>query len=145
VSYTHGMSRQEPWYKDGLHFTCTHCGNCCSGDPGVVWIDDNDIESIAKCLGKSIGEVRLFHTRLVANRVTLIEYANGDCTFFDAETRRCTIYPVRPRQCRSWPFWRSNLKSEQTWKHVQKTCPEAGNGAFVSLEDIESEVSRIDM
>ena len=138
------MSRHEPWYKNGLHFTCAQCGNCCSGEPGVVWVDEEELESIAKYLGKSIGEVRLFHTRLVANRVSLIEYANGDCTFFNAETRRCTIYCVRPLQCRSWPFWLCNLKSEQIWKRVQKTCPGAGNGAFVSLEEIEAEAAEID-
>ena len=27
----------EPWYRDGLRFQCTQCGNCCTGDPGVVW------------------------------------------------------------------------------------------------------------
>ena len=24
----------EPWYADGLAFTCTQCGNCCTGGPG---------------------------------------------------------------------------------------------------------------
>ena len=22
---------QEPWYKDGLRFKCTGCGDCCTG------------------------------------------------------------------------------------------------------------------
>ena len=26
------------WYADGLRFTCTQCGNCCTGQPGFVWI-----------------------------------------------------------------------------------------------------------
>ncbi len=133
------------WYKDGLRFTCTMCGNCCTGDPGVVWVNSEEIEEIAVYLGKSVGEIRLLHTRLVGSRVSLTEYANGDCTFFDPENRRCTIYPVRPRQCRSWPFWNSNLESPDRWRDVQKVCPGAGNGAFVALEEIESQAALVDM
>lgn len=138
-------SGKEPWYKEGLHFTCTGCGNCCTGAPGVVWVNDEEIARIAEYLGTSIGEVRLFHTRLVGNRVALREYANGDCTFFDSQNRRCTVYPARPRQCRSWPFWRSNLESEERWREVQRICPGAGQGAFVSLDEIEAQASLIEI
>lgn len=85
------------------------------------------------------------HTRLHTGRVSLTEYANGDCTFFDGETRRCTIYPVRPAQCRTWPFWRSNLESPQAWKDVQVECPGAGHGSLVPLEAIRNHVSEIDV
>ena len=136
---------QQPWYKDGLHFTCTGCGNCCTGDPGVVWVNDDDIEQIAKHLDKSIGEIRLFHSRLVGSRTTLTEFANGDCTFFDSQTRKCKIYPVRPQQCRTWPFWKSNLESPESWTEVQKTCPGAGNGEFVPLADIEAQANVLDI
>ncbi len=136
-------ANSEPWYKEGLNFTCTGCGNCCTGDPGAVWVDDGEIEQIAEYLGKSVGEVRLLHTRPWRNRVTLTEFANGDCTFFDGKTRRCTIYAVRPRQCRSWPFWNSNLESERDWAETQKECPGAGNGEFVSLEEIEQHLVQI--
>ena len=78
-------SEQEPWYRDGLNFTCTQCGNCCTGAPGVVWVDDAEIKAIADLTGKSTGEILLMHTRLYAGRRTLTEYANGDCTFFDPE------------------------------------------------------------
>ena len=52
-----------PWYQDGLKFTCTQCGDCCTGDPGVVWVEDTELEEIAEHLNKPIGEIRLFHTR----------------------------------------------------------------------------------
>jgi Fe-S-cluster containining protein len=145
--YTFVMSTEqtEPWYKDGLQFTCTGCGNCCTGSPGVVWVNDEEIEAIAEYLDKPVGEIRLFHSRPYRNKVTLTEFANGDCTFFDGRTRRCTIYPVRPRQCRTWPFWRSNLQSERDWEQTQKECPGAGNGAFVSLEQIEEQAAVIDI
>lgn len=131
------MSEQTPWYRDGLCFSCTQCGDCCTGAPGVVWVTDEDIANIAKVTGKSIAEIRLFHTRIVGGRVSLREHANGDCTFFDPEQRRCTIYEARPTQCRTWPFWKSHLESPETWKQVEHECPGAGQGAFVSLEEIE--------
>ena len=130
----------EPWYKDGLQFRCTQCGNCCTGAPGAVWVDDDDIRRVAEHTGKSVGEVRLFHTRLIANRVSLTEYANGDCTFFDGATRRCTIYPVRPEQCRTWPFWPANVESPEAWKRTQAVCPGANQGEFVSAEDVTRRV-----
>lgn len=133
------------WYHEGLCFSCTQCGNCCTGDPGVVWVDADELRQIADYLGKSIGEVRLFHTRLVGNRVSLTEFANGDCTFFDGRTRRCSIYPVRPTQCRTWPFWKSNLEDPEAWEQTQQECPGAGQGRLYSLEEIEARASQREM
>lgn len=134
---------EERWYKDGLNFSCTQCGDCCTGAPGYVWVNEQELREIAGFLGKSIGEVRLHHTRLLGLRTSLTEYANGDCTFFDGRTRSCTIYPVRPTQCRTWPFWESNLESPESWKEVQRDCPGAGRGAFVSLEEIEERGAQV--
>jgi hypothetical protein len=139
------MQSDAPWYKDGLQFTCTQCGNCCTGDPGVVWVNDEEIEQIANLLDKSVGEVRLFHTRIVAGRVSLREFPNGDCTFFDPETRQCKVYAARPRQCRSWPFWKSNLDNRDSWEALQPGCPGAGRGDFISLEEIERRAGLIDI
>ncbi len=36
-----------PWYQDGLAFTCTQCGKCCTGDPGFVWVTDEEIAALA--------------------------------------------------------------------------------------------------
>jgi len=134
-----------PWYRDGLPFTCSQCGDCCTGPPGVVWASEEELLEIAEYLGKPIGEIRLFHTRIVRGRVSLTEFANGDCTFFDSKSRKCTVYPARPVQCRTWPFWNSHLASETAWKKVCDVCPGAGVGAFFSLEQIEERAKRIDM
>ena len=133
---------KEPWYRDGLCFECTRCGNCCTGAPGVVWVDDDDIRRIAEHLGTGEGEIRVMHTRPYAGRTSLQEYANGDCTFFDPQDRRCTIYPVRPQQCRNWPFWDSNVETPEAWESVQTDCPGAGRGARYSVEAIQQMVSQ---
>lgn len=136
---------QGPWYKDGLNFTCSQCGDCCTGAPGVVWVNDEEIEKIADHLGKSVGEIRLLHTRKLRGRVSLREFQNGDCTFFDAKTRHCQVYPVRPMQCQTWPFWTSNLASREKWESVCEYCPGSGTGAFFSLEEVEARAAAVDI
>lgn len=135
----------DPWYAEGLHFTCTQCGNCCTGEPGFVWVDEAELQAIAEFRQVSYGEVRHFDVKLVGNRTSLKEQVNGDCIYQDAETRGCTIYPVRPRQCRTWPFWNSNLASAADWKSIQQNCPGAGHGNFVPLETIQHLASEIDI
>jgi len=135
----------EPWYGKGLNFTCSQCGDCCTGAPGTVWVSDDEMLEIAEYLDKPIGEIRLFHTRIIRGRVSLTEFANGDCTFFDGRTRKCTVYAARPIQCRTWPFWDSHLATPEAWDRVCEKCPGAGQGAFFSLEQIEERASRIEM
>lgn len=134
-----------PWYRDGLKFRCTGCGDCCTGGAGYVWVDDAEIAAIAEYLDKPVGEIRLMYCRPVRNRVSLNEHANGDCVFFDSQKRNCAIYPVRPVQCRTWPFWRSNLSTESEWHSVMRECPGAGMGDFFPLEEIEIRVTERDL
>ena len=140
-----GLKNEEPWYQDGLCFECTQCGNCCTGSPGYVWVTEDDILRIAAYLDKPIGEIRLMYTRPARGKVSLTEFANGDCVFFDPQRRGCTIYPVRPVQCRTWPFWHSNVDSPELWQQTQQVCPGAGQGNFVSLEEIQSQLSQTDI
>ncbi len=139
------MTDPTPWYHEGLRFNCTQCGNCCTGGPGVVWVTEEEIKAIAEFRGLSLGEMRINHTRLVAGRVSLREFANGDCTFLDGRTRRCTIYPVRPVQCRTWPFWNSNLETPTTWQRARAICPGMDQGDLVQLEVIQQQAAIIDI
>ena len=131
------MPDEETWYTNGLPFECTQCGNCCTGAPGAVWITDEDVKNIAAHTGQSIGEVRLFHTRLIGGRLSLTEFANGDCTYFDPQSRKCRIYPVRPVQCRTWPFWPGNIETPEAWERTQAVCPGTRRGDFVPVEEIQ--------
>ena len=131
----------QPWYQNGLRFHCTQCGNCCTGTPGYVWVSDEEVQAIAEYLDKPIGEIRLLNTRPARGRTSLNEYANGDCVYFDPQGRGCTIYPVRPAQCRTWPFWPGNVETEQAWQETQRSCPGAGQGDFIPLDEIERRVN----
>lgn len=134
-----------PWYQDGLAFACTQCGNCCSGTPGYVWVDDGEVAAIAEHLGRPVGEIRLLHCRPAQGLVSLREYPNGDCVFLDPQTRGCTIYPVRPRQCRTWPFWRSNIETPASWQRTCEVCPGAGHGPLITVDQIEVLASEIEL
>lgn len=128
---------QLPWYKDGLKFECTQCGDCCTGGPGYVWVTAAEIEDLARQLGEPVEEFEAKYVRKVGVRKSLREYSNGDCVFFDNQKRCCTVYDARPKQCRTWPFWDSNLKSPSAWQQTCEMCPGSGKGTLHSLQQIE--------
>ena len=35
------------WYDAGLKFQCTRCGACCTGAPGYVWVNGEEIARLA--------------------------------------------------------------------------------------------------
>ena len=117
----------EPWYQDGLRFACTRCGKCCTGEPGFVWVNDEELAALAAHRGEPIDEVRERFTRLTSRGRTLREKDNGECVFYDRQ-EGCTVYAVRPRQCRTWPFWESNLATPESWERTCEVCPGSGGG-----------------
>jgi Fe-S-cluster containining protein len=134
---------QQPWYADGLRFTCTGCGDCCTGAPGYVWVNQQEIDALAARLKISPAEFERRFVRNVGLRRTLKERKNYDCVFLDAETRKCTVYEDRPRQCRTWPFWDSNLASPAAWQAACEACPGSGHGKLYSLEAIDQQAAVI--
>jgi Fe-S-cluster containining protein len=143
------IESESTWYSDGLSFTCTQCGNCCTGAPGFVWISDVELKRLAAHLKISTHDVVELYGRRVGTRISLQERRNErgqhDCVFLKelptksgGVRRVCTIYPVRPLQCRTWPFWDGNLASKRNWKSAAKGCPGMNKGRSYTLEQIES-------
>ena len=128
---------KELWYKDGLQFSCSGCGDCCTGSPGYVWVNQAEIDAMAVRVGLSTEEFEDHYTRKIGARRSLKEFSNGDCVFFDHDTRHCEVYDLRPRQCRTWPFWDSNLKSPEAWAETCEDCPGSGQGKLYQLDEIE--------
>jgi Fe-S-cluster containining protein len=133
---------EEVWYQDGLRFSCTRCGHCCTGAPGFVWVNDEEIKAIAAHRGETVEEATGLYTYIARRGRTLRDNAGGDCVFYDRE-QGCTIYPVRPRQCRTWPFWHSNVETEEAWQQTCKVCPGSGKGDLISAEEILERVKVI--
>jgi uncharacterized protein len=106
------------WYAEGLRFSCTQCGNCCSGGPGYVWVTVEDMGRIAGYLKMGFEDFTRKYVRQIGEKYSLVEKFNYDCAFLTREGGKtgCSIYPVRPTQCRTWPFWDENLKSPAAWK-----------------------------
>lgn len=136
------------WYESGLRFTCTQCGSCCSGPPGVVWFTDAEADAIAAHLGITRIDLLRRYCQKMAGRWSLDEVwteQGHDCVFLkrDPETGRagCSIYPVRPQQCRTWPFWPELLKSRRAYEQAARTCPGIaagleGEGRLYPIEQI---------
>jgi Fe-S-cluster containining protein len=132
----------DPWYHEGLRFTCTRCGDCCTGAPGYVWVTPHEIAQIARFRGETAEEVENCFTRPVDGERSLREKLNGDCIFYDRQVG-CTIYSVRPRQCRTWPFWESNVETPATWQRTCELCPGSGRGDLISAEEITRRIGLI--
>ncbi len=130
------------WYKDGLSFQCTQCGDCCSGDPGYVWVDPDEIQAMADKMQMTRDEFSAKFIRKVGKQFSLMEYDNGDCILLDPVKRTCLVYQARPIQCRTWPFWDSNLQNKKAWKATCNVCPGSGTGKLYSFDEIEVQRKR---
>jgi Fe-S-cluster containining protein len=138
------MSRPQstlPWYRDGLAFSCTRCGACCTGAPGYVWVTPEEIERLAALRAESSAQFSAKYVRQVGDRYSLIEKPGGDCIFWD-KSAGCTVYPARPIQCRTWPFWPENVETPADWKSTRKICPGSGHGRLYSVEEIVSSIEK---
>ncbi|MBN1489861.1 MAG: YkgJ family cysteine cluster protein [Phycisphaerae bacterium] len=127
------------WYREGLRFECTQCGNCCSGAPGYVWLSREETTKIAAFLGIERDRFTREYTRRVGFKVSLIEKRDLDCIFLkraDGLTS-CKIHPVRPLQCRTWPFWTYNLRSAKVWAETAENCPGMNCGDVRDFATIE--------
>ncbi|WP_432799268.1 YkgJ family cysteine cluster protein [Poriferisphaera sp. WC338] len=139
---------KEEWYSDGLRFSCTMCGNCCTGAPGYVWFNDNEAHGMAAHLGMETEAFLKQYAHRKFGKWSLNEQKNEhgeyDCVFLielEGGKRGCKLYKSRPAQCKTWPFWPENLRSPRTWQQASRDCPgmaggAEGEGTFYPIEQI---------
>ena len=127
----------------GLRFSCTQCGNCCSGPPGYVIVDDAEIAALAAEVGLSDASFRETYCQSTFMGFSLKEKespAGFDCVFLDRERvpgrAVCSVYGARPAQCRAWPFWPALLRSPEGWSQGKRTCPGMGKGERHTPQEI---------
>lgn len=108
------------WFEGGVPFHCTACGDCCTGEPGAVWVNDDDVARLAAHFGVTPAEFERDHVRRVGVRRSLYERFDGDCEFFDKATRGCGVYEARPTQCRTFPWWPQLVESRAAWE--ERVC-----------------------
>src|SRR5205823_4333839 len=136
------------------HFTCSQCGNCCTGGPGYVWVSDEEITRLADHLKLSREQTIDDYCRPVEDKFSLkevVRQGNYDCIFLrempverrDGDSvvvhtkRACSIYPVRPLQCRTWPFWDGVLGGREIWELAGKRCHGIDRGKLWDRESID--------
>jgi uncharacterized protein len=133
------------WYAEGLRFSCTQCGNCCTGPPGAVWFNAEEGAAMAARLSLSEAEFYQRYAYRIDDHWSLIERETEhgfDCIFLDRTTIAgkaiCSLYEARPTQCRTWPFWPENLKTRRHWESVKRhtPCPGMGHGKLYPVEHI---------
>jgi Fe-S-cluster containining protein len=129
------------WYDDGLNFSCTGCGECCTGSPGYVWINEQEIVALAQHFNLSLQDFASQYLRKINKKWSLKESSlNGDCVFL--KEKKCTVYNLRPKQCKTFPWWPQNLKSPDHWKNAARRCEGINNTAVkVPCEEIEIQLS----
>jgi hypothetical protein len=133
----HEKMGENPFWKDGLRFTCTSCGHCCRHEPGYVFLTHDDLSSLAsfKRTTKKLFVKEFCRTvdLGIAVRLSLVETPENDCVFWSGG---CSVYEARPLQCRTYPFWSALLGSRDEWDREALECPGMDNGELHSAEEI---------
>lgn len=132
--------KKQPFWKDGLSFTCQKCGQCCCGEPGIVYFNPDEFDKLVDFLAihKKISRETIIAEYMrpwLDSYTARDDFPDGHCIFFD---KGCTVYEVRPSQCRDFPFWRCNLYSKNAWDETAQKCPGMNQGQHWTAEEIAS-------
>jgi len=129
----------DPYYAQGLRFSCVKCSSCCRGAPGYVFLSKSDLARLLDCLHLDFPRFFRDYCTLVDSgiglSVSLAEKDNYDCVFWS--DRGCSIYDSRPVQCSTYPFWSNIVDSPEEWKSESARCPGIGRGELRSRHYIE--------
>ncbi len=129
-------------------FKCIEgCNLCCSGNPGIILVTDEEITQIANFLSIPKIEFIKTYTRIIRNyfssnfgfidkAYSIKETSENDCIFL--KKNGCSIYPVRPLQCKAYPFWPSIVQSEDSWEKEKEFCPGINRGKTYTEKEIET-------
>mmetsp|Transcript_17621 Transcript_17621/g.16963 ORF Transcript_17621/g.16963 Transcript_17621/m.16963 type:complete len:205 (-) Transcript_17621:394-1008(-) len=147
------MSEEQPkeWFSKGLSFSCSMCGNCCSGSSGSVRFSEAEAEGMASQVNMKTDDFYAKFTRRQGRgsktyyELKEVRQDDGsmDCIFLDrlkiTGKAICSINTAKPMQCKTWPFWPEILETEKTWNDAKKGaegCPGLGKGTVVPFEEI---------
>lgn len=131
------------WYDKGVDFTCQRCGHCCSGEPGFVFLSDEEIDRLSTFLEMKREEFLEVYTRKIDMgdhyEISLRERANYSCILLS--DRGCMVYSVKPQQCTTYPFWGYLFSDRALWNEEMKACPGINRGEHHSRREIDEILS----
>jgi Fe-S-cluster containining protein len=131
---------KQPFYRDGLRFSCRRCSACCRHESGFVFLSEKDLGLLSAACNMQPADFVKTWCRWVPyeggqDRLSLKEKSDYDCIFWK---EGCAVYESRPLQCRTFPFWLSVLRSREAWDMAGTGCPGINSGALHSREEIEA-------
>ena len=127
----------DPWYAAGLRFRCTMCGQCCTGAPGFVWVNEDEIAAIADFLQRPHRpDASPLHTRVV-NEAAACARKPTAIVCFTTRAAGCTIYEVRPAPVPHLAVLGiATSRRPHAWQHTCEICPGSGQGDLIPAEEI---------
>lgn len=125
----------EPWYKDGLQFECTKCGDCCNVWEGSVWLVEGDVPRLANYLNMPEEDVIEKYTNKNKDDLVIQRKDNGECPLFEHGVG-CTVHEAKPNQCSTYPFMRMMQDSREGWDKLTGKCPGAKQGPLITADEI---------
>jgi Fe-S-cluster containining protein len=128
----------QPFYAEGVRFSCKRCSACCRHDPGFVFLTPSDLAHLAEWASLTESQFIEVYCRWVPSgdgeRLSLREKSNYDCILWDSG---CIAYGARPIQCSTFPFWDNLLLDEDVWEAHTTGCPGMNSGEFHDIIEIE--------
>lgn len=122
--------RADVWYRDGVRFECTACGDCCRRE-GDVFLTPGEADAIAAHVHGPEATAAAFLNELwvedLSGNLVIQVPRGGACPFLSAD-ERCTVQPVKPRQCATYPFWPELFESRGAWALEARWCEGIGRG-----------------
>jgi Fe-S-cluster containining protein len=108
-------------------FECQNCGRCCYTPGAGLYLEKEDFERIAECVGnKKLKSICMYDKGLKA------WVLKQPCPFYDAEKKGCQIYEIRPTTCTKYPL-HPPLKEMPYNLAVDAFCPAAREFAKETL------------
>ncbi len=134
---------KEPvFYSRGLDFACTRCSHCCRGEPGFVFLSEDDLQRLLAFLSLDFRSFFKKFARLVDTgtgfALALLELPGCDCVFWS--NSGCSVYDARPIQCSTYPFWPGIVDSADAWLREASSCPGIGKSTHRSRLEIENAI-----
>lgn len=128
---------RSPWYRDGLRFTCTACGECCRSHGAYthVYANDADAAAMARALGLTLAGFERRYALRDEQGQREIRFVRGACVFLKGG--KCSVYAARPVQCRTFPFWPENLAKTVWEREIARDCPGVGKGKLWTRTEVE--------
>jgi Fe-S-cluster containining protein len=92
-----------------IGFSCTRCGECCSGTDNLVMVSPEEIERLASETGRTADALAEPYPECIRDgdggSITFewsLRKGESGCSFFSDGL--CTAYAARPWICRTYPF-----------------------------------------